>query len=56
MIQAGATADLIAMDADPTAEVSALRRLRWVMKGGTVVRDDRHDDRHHDRYDTEQSS
>jgi imidazolonepropionase-like amidohydrolase len=37
----GRYADLIAMDADPTADVSALRTLNWVMKGGEIVRDDR---------------
>jgi imidazolonepropionase-like amidohydrolase len=40
-VEVGKYADLIAMDADPTADVSALRTLRWVMKGGVVVRDDR---------------
>lgn len=40
-VQAGRYADLIAMDEDPSHDVSALRTLRWVMKGGTVVRDDR---------------
>ncbi|MGH3585983.1 MAG: amidohydrolase family protein [Pseudonocardia sp.] len=40
-VEPGKYADLIAMDADPTAGVSALRSLRWVMKGGRVVRDDR---------------
>jgi imidazolonepropionase-like amidohydrolase len=40
-VQAGRFADLIAMDADPSRDVSALRTLRWVMKGGQVVRDDR---------------
>jgi hypothetical protein len=29
------------MDEDPSKDVSALRTLRWVMKGGHVVRDDR---------------
>ncbi|MEO8887881.1 MAG: amidohydrolase family protein [Jatrophihabitantaceae bacterium] len=40
-VEPGKFADLIAMDADPTVNVSALRSLRWVMKGGDVVRDDR---------------
>jgi imidazolonepropionase-like amidohydrolase len=40
-VQAGRFADLIAMDDDPSLDVSALRTLRWVMKGGQVVRDDR---------------
>jgi imidazolonepropionase-like amidohydrolase len=40
-VEPGKYADLIAMDDDPTQDVSALRTLRWVMKGGTVVRDDR---------------
>jgi imidazolonepropionase-like amidohydrolase len=40
-VEVGKYADLIAMDADPTQDVSALRSLRWVMKGGDVVRDDR---------------
>ena len=37
----GRVADLIAMPDDPTADVSALRGLDFVMKGGVVVRDDR---------------
>lgn len=40
-VEVGKYADLIAMDSDPTSDVSALRGLRWVMKGGEVVRDDR---------------
>jgi imidazolonepropionase-like amidohydrolase len=40
-VQAGRFADLIGMDDDPSHDVSALRTLRWVMKGGEVVRDDR---------------
>ena len=40
-VEPGRYADLIAMDADPTKDVAALRTLRWVMKGGQVVRDDR---------------
>jgi imidazolonepropionase-like amidohydrolase len=39
-VAAGKRADLIAMTADPTASVSALRTLHWVMKDGRVYRDD----------------
>ena len=42
-IAPGKYADLIALDRDPTRDVSALRSLRWVMKAGEVVRDDRSD-------------
>ena len=40
-VEPGRYADLIAMDADPTHETSAFRGVRWIMKGGRVVRDDR---------------
>jgi imidazolonepropionase-like amidohydrolase len=40
-IRPGAYADLIAVAEDPMADVSALRSLRLVMKGGVVVRHDR---------------
>ncbi|QIG39755.1 amidohydrolase family protein [Microbacterium sp. 4R-513] len=36
----GRFADLIAMPDDPTADVSALRGIDFVMKGGVVVRDE----------------
>ena len=39
-LDAFARADLIAMKQDPTASVSALRTLHWVMKDGDVYRDD----------------
>jgi imidazolonepropionase-like amidohydrolase len=40
-VEPGRYADLIAMDADPTRATSAFRGVRWIMKGGRVVRDDR---------------
>jgi imidazolonepropionase-like amidohydrolase len=40
-IEVGKKADIILVDGNPLDDVSALRSLRWVMKAGTVVRDDR---------------
>ncbi|WP_028923223.1 amidohydrolase family protein [Pseudonocardia acaciae] len=42
-VEEGKLADLIATRDDPTRDISALRTLNWVMKGGEVVRDDRRD-------------
>ena len=36
-VAAGYYADLIAVDTDPLADVSALERVRWVMKGGIAM-------------------
>ncbi len=37
----GYFADMIAVAGDPLGDVSELERVRWVMKGGTVYKDDR---------------
>lgn len=40
-VKAGFLADLIAVDADPTQSVSAMRAVSFVLAAGSVVRDDR---------------
>lgn len=39
-IATGQYADIVAVDADPTADIAALRTIGFVMKGGKVYRDD----------------
>jgi imidazolonepropionase-like amidohydrolase len=37
-VKPGLLADLVAMPADPTKDVSAVEHVNFVMKGGEVVR------------------
>ncbi len=39
-IEKGKLADLVVVDRDPMADISALRTIRLVMKGGRIVRDE----------------
>jgi imidazolonepropionase-like amidohydrolase len=41
-IQPGKYADIVAVEADPARDISALRTIDFVMKGGVVYRDDNH--------------
>jgi len=40
VIAPGAYADLVAVTGDPTRDITELERVKWVMKGGAVVKDE----------------
>jgi len=40
-LEAGKLADLVAVPGDPSRDIAVMERLFFVMKGGTVVRNDR---------------
>ena len=39
-IESGKLADLVGIDGDPLEDISSYRKIRFVMKGGEVVRND----------------
>jgi imidazolonepropionase-like amidohydrolase len=41
-VEAGKLADIVAVPGNPLADVNALQKVNFVMKGGTVFKDDQH--------------
>ena len=39
-LEPGHYADLIAVDGDPLADISKLERVKFVMKGGEIIKDE----------------
>ena len=39
-VEGGKLADLVAVQGDPLKDISELERVKWVMKGGRVVKDE----------------
>ncbi len=39
-VEPGRYADLVAVSGDPLADITELERVKWVMKGGRVVKDE----------------